>query len=73
MIGYIIKIPAEKFFGFIKAGDGKEYFFHRMDFQGHWDELRREFDYVKDKINVEFDIVASQKGPRASNVRRIES
>lgn len=72
MTGYIIKMPAEKFFGFIKAGNGKEYFFHRADYNGHWDDLRREFDFVKDKINVEFDVVDSSKGPRAGNVRRIE-
>lgn len=71
MNGYIANIPEGKFFGFIKAGNGKEYFFHRSDFNGHWDELLREFKFVKDKINVQFDIVDSTKGPRAGNVIRI--
>lgn len=71
MNGYVKNIPAGKLFGFIRAGNGKEYFFHRADYNGHWDDLLIDMQ-GPDKIEVQFDIVDSAKGPRAGNVHRID-
>lgn len=70
MNGTVSRIIPNKNFGFIKAGEGqKEYFFHRDDFNGHWNDL--ENDVIKGKeIEVEFESVHSDKGPRASAVKR---
>lgn len=71
MKGYITNLPEGKFFGFIKVAE-KEYFFHRSDFYGHWDELRNDWAKSKMKIEVEFDSVDSDRGPRAANVKRLD-
>jgi len=70
MTGYVTSMPSGKFFGFIKAGD-REYFFHRADYSGYWDDLRLLFD-SRTKVEVEFEPVDSAKGPRAANVRRVD-
>jgi CspA family cold shock protein len=64
MTGTIQTIRADKGFGFIKGGAGKEYFFHRSAVQGEGLEDLREGD------SVEFDVGQGPKGPRAENVRR---
>jgi CspA family cold shock protein len=64
MTGTIKTLRAEKGFGFVKDGSGKEYFFHHTAVQGGIESLR-------EGERVEFD--AGQdgpKGPRAENVRR---
>lgn len=60
-------------FGFISASNNGEYFFHKQDFSGHWDDLVVDFNN-KDfgKIKVTFEVEESPKGPRASNVRRTD-
>ena len=63
MNGTIKTLRRDRLFGFIAAEDGKEYFFHQSGVAvGVFDDLR-EGDHVV------FDPEASQKGPRASNVR----
>lgn len=70
--GIIKSLNDKKKFGFIKCG-GNEYFFHREDFQGYWDDLVNDFEaFNKKKIEVEFEEVYSPKGPRASNVKRLD-
>ena len=69
MKGVIKNIIEEKGFGFIKVLDGTEYFFHKSDFLGFWDNLVT--DRNSGQIEVEFDVVTSQKGPRAANVKRL--
>jgi CspA family cold shock protein len=64
MTGSIRTIRAEKGFGFIKDGAGKEYFFHRSAVQGE------ELDNLREGDSVEFDLGEGPKGPRAENVRR---
>ena len=62
--GTIKKIVADRGFGFITAEDTKEYFFHR----GALDSSL-EFDRLVGGEHVQFEIEASPKGPRASQVR----
>lgn len=65
MTGTIKTLRAEKGFGFIRSGDGKEYFFHRSAIYGEGIDMLREGD------SVEFELGADgPKGPRAENVRR---
>ena len=69
MEGTIVRIVADKGFGFIKSGE-YEYFFHRSKFDGHWDDLVD--DIRTKKIKVRFDETTSSKGPRAENVTRLD-
>ena len=66
--GNVKKVISDRGFGFITAEDGKEYFFHRNSLQASLD-----FDRMSGGEKVEFDIEASPKGPRASNVRAAEA
>ncbi len=61
--GNIKKIIADRGFGFIAAEDGKEYFFHRDSLQAPLS-----FDRLNGGESVTFDVQASPKGPRATNV-----
>jgi CspA family cold shock protein len=63
MTGSVKKIVSDKGFGFIKADDGKEYFFHRSAVQGDL------FETLKGGEKVEFDTTTGPKGPRAENVK----
>jgi CspA family cold shock protein len=62
--GTIKKVIADRGFGFIAAEDAKEYFFHRGALDSSLD-----FDRLVGGEKVTFDIEASPKGPRASQVR----
>lgn len=70
--GKIVKIPPGKNFGFIEL-NGTHYFFHRQDFNGHWDDLLQDIAYdEKTRIYVSFEEAQSEKGPRATNVTRLD-
>jgi len=70
MKGIVRKLLPDKSYGFISNTE-KDYFFHREDYSGHWDDLV--IDYHKDmKIEVEFEEKQSAKGPRAFNVKRLD-
>jgi cold shock protein len=65
LTGTIKTLRADKGFGFIRDGAGKEYFFHQTAIQGEGIDNLREGD------SVEFELgQAGPKGPRAENVRR---
>ena len=64
MTGTIRTLRVDKGFGFIKAENGKDFFFHESAIYGEGIDNLREGD------GVEFDIGAGPKGPRAENVRR---
>ena len=66
--GNVKKVISDRGFGFITADDGKEYFFHRNSLQASLD-----FDRLSGGEKVDFEIEASPKGPRASNVRAAEA
>ncbi|HYN68580.1 MAG TPA: cold shock domain-containing protein [Candidatus Eisenbacteria bacterium] len=62
--GTIKKVIADRGFGFIAAEDAKEYFFHRGALDSSLD-----FDRLVGGEKVTFEVEASPKGPRASQVR----
>lgn len=69
--GTIRKIVSEKAYGFIKT-DKTDYFFHRQDFDGHWDDLVRDFNNDVD-VEVTFEPIRTEKGLRAEEVRRTDN
>jgi CspA family cold shock protein len=62
--GTVSRVVADRGFGFITAEDDKEYFFHRSSLDATLD-----FDRLRGGEKVEFEIEASPKGPRATQVR----
>ena len=73
MTGKIIRITQTKGYGFIKNDlDGKDYFFHKDDFNGHWVDLVEDY-FAKEKvIYVEFKSDKTEKGLRARKVKRTD-
>jgi cold shock protein len=65
--GTIKKLVTDRGFGFIAAEDGTEYFFHRSGL-----DPTLNFDSLNGGESVQFEIEASQKGPRAHRVRRAD-
>jgi CspA family cold shock protein len=63
--GTIKKVVSDRGFGFITGEDGKDYFFHR---DGLAESLP--FYAITGGERVEFDLQASDRGPRAVNVRQ---
>ncbi len=61
--GTIKKVVSDRGFGFIRADDEKEYFFHRNSLDSSLD-----FDRLVGGEAVEFEIEQSPKGPRAARV-----
>ncbi len=63
MQGTVKNFNKEKGFGFINADDGKDIFFH-------YSELQMEgFKTVNPSQVVEFDVVETEKGLRAVNIK----
>jgi CspA family cold shock protein len=62
--GTVSRVVADRGFGFITAEDDKEYFFHRSSLDATLD-----FDRLRGGEKVAFEIEASPKGPRATQVR----
>ena len=62
--GTVKKVISDRGFGFIAAEDGKEYFFHRDALQAPLN-----FDRLNGGESVTFEVQASPKGPRATNVQ----
>ena len=72
MKGYVARIMTAKGFGFIRSPENrKDYFFHRSDLIGDWDDMvvRHESGI---KIYVEFTPNDLPKGPRAAGVHETE-
>jgi cold shock CspA family protein len=70
MNGKIARLIADKGYGFIKCDeDQKEYFFHRQDYQGNFDDLAADVEDHR-VVDVIFESVSSTKGPRAGDVIR---
>lgn len=71
MTGIVKNILANKNFGFIRDSAGVEYFFHREDFLGDWDDLTNRINNGKQRIVVRFEESNTPKGARASNVTMV--
>ena len=67
MQGTIKRVIRDRGFGFIRAADGQEIFFHRSALQN------LDFESLREGDNVEFELERGEKGPRASNVRAAQS
>lgn len=64
MKGKVKMFSKEKGFGFIHTDEGKDVFFH-------YSELQMEgFKTAEVGEEVEFDLQESDRGPRASNIRK---
>ena len=64
--GEVKRIIRERGFGFISAEDGREIFFHRNELQNV------DFDALMEGDQLEFDVTKGQKGPAATNVKKVE-
>jgi cold shock CspA family protein len=71
MNGTIKKLVTDKSFGFITGSDKREYFFHKQDLDGFWEDLVIDME-AGQTIPVRFESVPSTKGPRAGNVKRTD-
>lgn len=66
MKGKVKKFNNEKGYGFIKTDDGKDLFFH-------YSELQMEgFKTVNTGQSVEFEVVETEKGLRAVNIKVLD-
>ena len=65
MVGRVKWFNAEKGFGFIERDNGDDVFVHFSAIQGDG------FKTLDEGQEVEFDIVAGDRGPQAANVNRI--
>ena len=61
--GVVKRLLRDKGFGFIKAEDGKDLFFHMTALRN----IR--FDLLKEGDPVEFDIVKEPRGPKAVRIK----
>lgn len=71
MTGIVKRIVKDKGYGFIAVTGGTEYFFHRSNFSGHYDDLVDDVN-MHLQVPVEFEVVNSPRGPRAQNVSRTD-
>lgn len=66
MKGTVIRFNKRKGFGFIKTVDGKDVFFHYSSL------VMEGFKDIPVESEVEFDVEETEKGLRASNVKRLD-
>ena len=60
--GRIKKIVHDRGFGFVRADDGNDIFFHRTEL------TTVDFDSLEEGQAVHFEVVNTPKGPRARNL-----
>ena len=64
--GKIKSLIRPRGFGFISAENGEQVFFHLSALQG------KDFDFLEEGTDVEFNLTRGPKGPRAVNIRIVE-
>lgn len=72
MKGHVVRLNESKYYGFIRGDKNGDFFFHRDDFVGHWNDLVQDFHSSgkNEKIKVDFTERKTDKGWRALNVTR---
>ena len=65
MKGTVKNFNKEKGYGFIRAEDNRDYFFHYSAL------IMDDYKTAEKGENVEFEIEESDRGPRAKNVKQI--
>ena|SRR5215510_4066728 len=70
MEGQIRKVVHDKGFGFIRGNDNQDYFFHRDEYTGRWDDLVIMYNQ-NSGIKVSFIPNKGPKGLRANQVTRL--
>ncbi len=66
MRGVVKRVIRERGFGFLRADDGREIFFHRSALTGG------SFESLSEGTAVEFEVEKGGRGPRAVNLRVVE-
>lgn len=66
MRGTVVRLVRTRGFGFIEGVDGNEYFFHRSEV-----ELPYTFERAREQDAVEFAVVSSDRGPRATHIEKV--
>lgn len=69
-VGKIRSLIYGRQYGFISSG-GHEYFFHKDDYDGDWDQLIEDHNKEGSHVQVEFEPTTTTKGFRASDVTRV--
>ncbi|MET0786437.1 MAG: hypothetical protein ABWY25_07015 [Paenisporosarcina sp.] len=72
MEGIIRKLKPENSYAFIST-DKADYFMHKSDFDGHWEDLVEDVVDKRLEVKVEFEPKKTEKGLRAAEVRRLEN
>ena len=67
MNGEIKDVVVDRGFGFIRDGNGVEWFFHRTDVKPH----KNDFQGLRARDRVTFEPSHNEKGPKAANVRKV--
>ena len=71
MQGQLKKVFRDKSYGFVRSNN-KDYFFHRDDFDGHWNDICDDFE--KGILpEFTFEVEQAEKGPRAVGVRLVSN
>jgi cold shock CspA family protein len=72
--GHIVSMTEASNYGFIKGEDNVDYFFHKDDFIGFWNDLVIDYHHAPNpNIPVTFEKQEpTEKGPRAGNVKRTD-
>jgi cold shock CspA family protein len=71
MKGIVARLKEGYGYGFIIGEDRRNYFFHRSDMNGFFDDMVMDFASGL-KIVVSFEPRETEKGPRASSVTRAD-
>jgi cold shock CspA family protein len=72
MEGTVVRLVHNQNFGFIRNDKGKEFFFHRTDFEGFWQDMCADHASGKVEVKVTFKESKTSRGPRAIEISRLD-